>query len=88
MRKAHIKLNESEYRSLTALTRSGETKARKYKRAMTLLRLHEGETISAVSKLLKYSYRLEAKVSGRGTGLPGRKNTQWASPSHRWNTTR
>lgn len=72
MRKAHIKLNESEYRALTALTKSGETKARKYKRAMTLLLLHEGKTISAVSQLLKYSYpriiALKQKFQVEGLG--------------------
>lgn len=56
MRKEHIKLKESELNYLTTLTSSGQLKARKYKRAMSLLLLNEGKTMSAVSKLIKYSY--------------------------------
>lgn len=56
MRKEHLKLTEQEHSYLTSLTTSGELKARKYKRVMTLLWLHQGKTMSEVSKLLKYSY--------------------------------
>lgn len=56
MRKAHLKLNEQEQSCLTTLTTSGQLKARKFKRAMTLLLLDEGKTMSEISKLLVYSY--------------------------------
>lgn len=56
MRKEHLKLNEQEHCYLTTLTSSGQLKAREFKRAMTLLLLDEGKTMTAVSKLLKYSY--------------------------------
>ena len=51
-----MKLNKQEYSYLTSLTTSGELKARKYKRVMTLLWLHQGKTMSAVSRLLSYAY--------------------------------
>lgn len=56
MRKEHLKLNETDYSYLTMLTTSGELKARKLKRVMTLLWLHQGKTMSEVSALLNYSY--------------------------------
>lgn len=56
MRKEHLKLNEQEYSYLTTLTTSGELKARKYKRVMTLLWLHQGKTLAEVSRLLDYAY--------------------------------
>lgn len=56
MRKAHLKLNEQEHSYLTTLTTSGELKARKYKRVMTLLWLHQGKTLAEVSRLLDYAY--------------------------------
>jgi len=56
MRKAHLKLKNNEQSYLTTLTTSGNLKARKFKRAMTLLLLHQGKTMSEISKLLEYSY--------------------------------
>lgn len=56
MRKEHLKLNEEEHSYLTTLTTSGQLKARKFKRAMTLLWLHQGKPMSEVSKLLNYGY--------------------------------
>ena len=56
MRKEHLKLNEQEHSYLTTLTTSGELKARKYKRVMTLLWLHQGKTLAEVSRLLDYAY--------------------------------
>lgn len=56
MRKEHLKLTEEDYSYLTSLTTSGELKARKYKRVMTLLWLSEGKTMSEVSRLLNYAY--------------------------------
>lgn len=56
MRKEHLKLTESELRSLTILTTSGELKARKFKRATALLLLNQGKTLTAVSKTLGYAY--------------------------------
>lgn len=56
MRKEHLKLIEKEHSYLTTLTTSGELKARKYKRVMTLLWLHQGKTMSEVSNLLSYAY--------------------------------
>lgn len=56
MRKEHLKLNEQEHSYLTTLTTSGELKARKYKRVMALLWLHQGKTMSEVSNLLSYAY--------------------------------
>ena len=56
MRKEHIKLIEQEHSYLTILTTSGELKARKFKRAMGLLLLDQGKTLTEVSKTLKYAY--------------------------------
>ena len=56
MRKAHLELKEQEHSYLTTLTTAGELKARKYKRVMTLLWLHQGKTMSEVSHLLDYAY--------------------------------
>lgn len=56
MRKEHLKLNEQEHSYLISLTTSGELKARKYKRVMTLLWLHQGKTLAEVSRLLDYTY--------------------------------
>lgn len=56
MRKEHLKLTEKEHSYLTTLTSSGNLKARTFKRAMTLLLLDEGKTMTEVSKLLKYCY--------------------------------
>jgi len=56
MRKEHIKLNEQEHSYLTMLTTSGQLKARQFKRAMTLLWLHQGKTMSEASRLLDYAY--------------------------------
>jgi putative transposase len=56
MRKEHVKLKEQERRSLTILTTSGELKARKFKRAMALLLLDQGKTLTGVSKTLSYAY--------------------------------
>lgn len=56
MRKAHLKLNEQEQSYLTTLTTSGNLKARQFKRATTLLLLHQGKTMSEISKLLVFSY--------------------------------
>ncbi len=56
MRKEHLKLSEQDYSYLTTQTTSGQLKARKFKRMMTLLWLHQGKTMSEVSELLNYSY--------------------------------
>lgn len=56
MRKEHIKLTEQEHSYLTTLTSSGQLKARKFKRAMTLLWLAQGKTMSAASEELSYAY--------------------------------
>ena len=56
MRKEHLKLTEQEHRYLTTLTTSGQSQARKIKRARTLLLLHQGKTMTDVSKLLEFSY--------------------------------
>lgn len=56
MRKAHLKLKENEQSYLTTLTTSGQLKARKFKRATTLLLLHQGKTMAEVAKLLIFSY--------------------------------
>jgi len=56
MRKEHLTLTESEHSYLTTLTSSGSLKARKFKRAMALILLHDGNTMTKVSNLLGYSY--------------------------------
>lgn len=56
MKKEHLKLTEDEYNYLLKLTTSGEIKARQFKRAMVLLLLNEGKTLSSVSNTLKYCY--------------------------------
>ena len=56
MRKNHLKLNEQEHRYLTGLTTAGQSKARKIRRARTLLLLHEGKTMTGVSEILDFSY--------------------------------
>ena len=56
MRKEHLKLKEQEHGFLTILTTSGELKARKFKRAMSLLLLDQGKTLTEVSETLSYAY--------------------------------
>lgn len=56
MGKQHLKLTEQEHRYLTTLTTSGQLKARKFKRAMTLLLLDEGNSMKHTSETLKFSY--------------------------------
>ncbi len=56
MRKEHLKLADSEHSYLTTLTTSGQLKARKMKRAMTLLLLDQGKTMAEVSRTLDYAY--------------------------------
>ena len=56
MRKEHLNLNENEHSYLITLTTSGQSKARKLTRARTLLLLHQGKTMTDVSKLLDFSY--------------------------------
>lgn len=56
MRKEHLKLNEQEHSYLTSLTSSGQLKARKFKRAMALVWLDQGKTMTEVSASLDYAY--------------------------------
>lgn len=56
MRKEHLKLNDEEINYLTELTTSGDIKARKLKRVITLLWLSDGKSMSEVSELLDYAY--------------------------------
>lgn len=56
MRKEHLKLSEQEHSYLTTLTTSGQLKSRQFKRAMALLLLDQGHTLSAVSQALKFCY--------------------------------
>lgn len=56
MRKNHLKLNEQEHRYLTTLTTSGQSSARKIRRARTLLPLHQSKTMTDVSEILDFSY--------------------------------
>lgn len=56
MRKEHLKLTEKEHSYLTMLTTSGELKARQFKRAMALLWLSDGKSMSEVARLLDYAY--------------------------------
>jgi len=71
MRKNHLKLNDEEISSLTQLTTSGEIKARQFKRAMALLLLDQGKTLSDVSETLSYSYTrvLDLKKNYLALGL-------------------
>lgn len=71
MRKEHLKLTETDYSYLTMQTTSGELQARKFKRVMTLLWLHQGKTMSEVSELLNYSYPsvVNLKKNFLATGL-------------------
>lgn len=84
MRKEHLKLTEQERSYLATLTSSGELKARKFKRAMTLLLLDQGQTMSQVSQTLSYAYpsMIQLKKNFLDSGLncleerprPGRPN--------------
>lgn len=56
MRKEHLKLTEDERSYLTTLTRSGQLKARKFKRALALLMLSEEKSMRDVSRTLNFSY--------------------------------
>jgi putative transposase len=71
MRKEHLTLNEKEHSYLTRLTTSGELKARQFKRAMSLLLLDQGKTLTEVSKTLKYAYPslIQLKKNYLGGGL-------------------
>jgi len=57
MKKAHLKLNETDERYLNELLSKGQVKARVSRRAMALLQLNKGATLQAVADTLKVQHR-------------------------------
>ena len=55
MKKQHVQLNQEERNALEALVKKGKQSARIYKRALGLLELDRGKTITAVAKTLGVS---------------------------------
>jgi len=56
MKKAHLKLNETDERYLNELLSKGQVKARVSRRAMALLQLNQGATLQAVAVSLKVQH--------------------------------
>lgn len=56
MKKQHINLSESDEQYLEELLSKGSLKVRKQKRAIAILELNRGKTLSAVSQTLGVSY--------------------------------
>ena len=52
MRKQHIQLSEADRDGLESLVKKGEAAAREYKRALGLLELDRGKTLTAVAETL------------------------------------
>jgi transposase len=52
MRKQHIQLSEADRDALASLVKKGEASAREYKRALGLLELGRGKTLTAVAETL------------------------------------
>lgn len=52
MKKQHVQLNEDERERLEALVNKGKQSARAYKRAIALLELDRGKTMTAVTETL------------------------------------
>lgn len=72
MRKQHIQLNEVDRDALESLVRKGEASARVYRRALGLLELDRGKTLTAVAATLDVSlttvvnWRNKYKTMGLG----------------------
>lgn len=56
MRKQHLTLSNDDRAFLQNLLKKGSLKARTYQRAMALLELDRGQTMTAVSQTLGVSY--------------------------------
>jgi len=56
MKKAHLKLNETDERYLNELLSKGQVKARVSRRAMALLQLNKGATLQVVADTLKVQH--------------------------------
>ncbi len=50
MRKQHVELNEADRDALESLVKKGKASAREYKRALGLLELDRGKTLTAVAE--------------------------------------
>ena len=57
MRKEHIKLTETECKTLETLLSKGEVTAKVFKRATALLELNRGKTLQAVAETTGVSYQ-------------------------------
>jgi len=55
MKKEHVKLTETDRAFLEALMRKGELKARAYRRALGILELDRGKSLTEVAKTLQVS---------------------------------
>lgn len=55
MKKEHVKLTETDRAFLEALIRKGELKARAYRRALGILELDRGKSLTEVGKTLQVS---------------------------------
>jgi putative transposase len=55
MKKEHVKLTETDRAFLEALIRKGELKARAYRRALGILELDRGKSLTEVAKTLQVS---------------------------------
>lgn len=56
MKKQHVELSQEDEKYLEELLSKGSLKARTYQRALALVELHRGKTITAVAQLLGVSY--------------------------------
>jgi putative transposase len=61
MKKEHVKLNDEERATLTALLAKGALKVRTFKRATGLLELDRGQSLQAVATTLRVNYNTVAE---------------------------
>lgn len=65
MQKQHVQLTKSERSDLLKITKSGIAKARVVRRALTLLQLDEGQTITAVAQTTQVANDTVSKLKKR-----------------------
>jgi len=65
MHKEHLRLSQADHDFLLAMTTSGQTAARTFKRATALLELHRGLTLGAVAESLRVSRQAVAQWRDR-----------------------
>ena len=86
MHKEHVKLSQADQDFLMTIIAKGQLPVRVFKRATTLLELHRGKTLCAVSETLQVSYQTVAQwrdnYQARGVAGSRRHAARGPSRSH------